>query len=319
MDWIDEDAITEDEGRAVAEKLGIDVDAWAQSIKGRANKASRPRAFAPAPFWALVPMAAAGVIAALAFQHHATPAKPTTTIIQDSSKADGGSTLPAMSATSTGPCPASMALIPGGEFTTVETREHARVTAFCLDRTEVTVAAYDTCVRSGDCSAAYLSHQTGTHAPVEDSLCNGASAEYANHPANCIDWNQADTYCSAMGLRLPTDAEWEWAARSGVNAWTYPWGNEPPDNRACWYKRDGTCGVASFPAGDNPWGVHDLSGNVLEWTSGFYNGNANLRVIRGGGWLNAGETMLTAGTRYGYTPTDRRPLVGFRCAADSRR
>jgi len=327
-EWIDEDAITEEEGRVLAEDLGIDVDAWAQAIQAKLDAADEAEAKqspvpvkatprAPSPLWFLTPLVATAAIGAVYVSHHRAGApKPSSTIGAERivpAVIDGGVPEPVTTAAPPSPCPAWMVLVPGGSFTTVETREHFTVPAFCLDATEVTVAAYNTCVQSGDCIAPYSSRLSGSNPPVEDPACNGT--DRANHPVNCVDWDQANTYCSVAGGRLPTDAEWEWAARGGENGWLYPWGDEPPDDRACWATIDGTCAVGSFPTGDNPWGAHDLAGNVLEWTSGFYNGNPNLRVLRGGGWLNAGETMLTAGTRYGYAPTDRRPLLGFRCAS----
>lgn len=216
------------------------------------------------------------------------------------------------------PCPVGMVLIPAGSFTTHETRSAVSVGDFCLDVHEVTVADYGKCVDSYACSVAHLTRMTGIE-ETADSACNATRADRQDHPINCVDWFQAAHFCAAVDKRLPTDEEWEWAARGGINGWAYPWGNVLSEGHACWSDdvvRSTTCSVAMFPAGDNPSGVHDLAGNVLEWTASSYNGNQALRSIRGGGWLNPLPEQLTAGIRYGYQPTDRRGLLGFRCAAD---
>lgn len=214
-------------------------------------------------------------------------------------------------------CREGMTPIPGGEFFTYETKERAKVAPFCLDVTEVTVTAYSTCVASGSCTRPYSTRLTdGVEEP--DGQCNELRDDRKDHPVNCVDWSQANTYCEAQGARLPNDQEWEWAARGGEHGWLYPWGNEFSSERACWATVEGTCRVGQRSSGDNPWGVHDLAGNVLEWTSSYYNGHPPQRSLRGGAWLNALPAMLTAGTRYGYLPADRRSIVGFRCAANAR-
>ena len=89
-----------------------------------------------------------------------------------------------------------------------------------MDLTEVTVAIYDACVRAGSCTRA--------GGPDLDPFCNEGKPERANHPINCVDWNQAMTYCNYIGARLPTEPEWEYAAR-GSDGRKYPWGNTPPN------------------------------------------------------------------------------------------
>ncbi len=123
-----------------------------------------------------------------------------------------------------------------------------------------------------------------------------AGATRSNHPINCVDWNQANAYCTSVGKRLPTEEDWEYAAR-GTAGNEYPWGNTPaPSNQLCWNgtgndlgqgNRRSTCPVGSYPAGNTPLG---LAGNVWEWTSSGYSADYSAardtasRVFRGGGW-----------------------------------
>ena len=137
--------------------------------------------------------------------------------------------------------------------------------AFCMQKTEVTVTAYVACVSADACSVA-SSHP----------LCNAASADRGDHPINCVDWNQATAYCKWSGGRLPTEEEWEYAAR-GTDGRVYPWGNDAPGSQLCWMRwmgsdaaSPGTCSVGSFLRGDSPFGLHDMAGNVWEWTSSPY-------------------------------------------------
>src|SRR5205814_8984271 len=127
-----------------------------------------------------------------------------------------------------------------------------------------TASTYAACVSAHQCS-------------TDDLRCNPGSpaATFAapgreNYPINCVSFDQASAYCSAQGKRLPTADEWEWAARGGAGAHSFAWGNGPPSDQVCWSgttKRDGPCPVGSFPSGDAPGGLHDLSGNVWEWTA----------------------------------------------------
>ena len=168
------------------------------------------------------------------------------------------------------------------------------VGGFYLDRMEVTVAAYTACVKEGTCSAEHLrqgSLDGTTFSP--DSGCNYGVDGKGLHPINCVDWKQAEAYCKVAGKRLPTEEEWEYAARGGAAQRTYPWGVEPPSKQACWGD-PGTCEVGKFPDGDSHWGVHDLAGNVWEWTSSPYcvpypkagvcTFANQSRLVRGGAW-----------------------------------
>lgn len=202
----------------------------------------------------------------------------------------------------------AMASIPGGAFKLGATGEVAIVSPFCLDTTPVTALAYADCVRAGGCS-------------VDDvggpSSCNYSIVGRASHPINCVDWSQALAYCESRGKRLPTEKEWEFAARGGSYGYSYPWGNDEPAFQLCWSgieNRVTTCEVGSFPGGNNPWNVQDLSGNVWEWTSTPYGDSG--RIVRGGSFGRrdaisvqaANRTWLEAASRFGY--------LGFRCAKD---
>ena len=206
--------------------------------------------------------------------------------------------------------------IPAGTFTMGDdehTSKAGQVTAdaFCMDRTEVTTAAYATCVKSGKCTAA----NTG-------SACNADVAGRGSHPINCVDWNQATAYCEAQGQRLPTEEEWEYAAR-GTDGRVYPWGNAEPAGQLCWYgegnslgkgNRHSTCAVASFPAGNSPFGLSDMSGNVWEWTSSAYSATDAVRVIRGGSWRSDNPSFVRSANRSRCYPSSQYGSLGFRCA-----
>ncbi|MCC6643109.1 MAG: SUMF1/EgtB/PvdO family nonheme iron enzyme [Deltaproteobacteria bacterium] len=216
-----------------------------------------------------------------------------------------------------------MAQIPGGNLSSVGgDARSAVVQPFCMDKTEVTVAAYDACVKAGKCTEAGT-EQSGLSAMTGES-CNRGVAGKENHPINCVDWSQAKAYCEAVGARLPTEEEWEWAARGGERASKYPWGSAAPGPQVCWGNKKTTCAVGSFPAGDDPWGVHDLAGNVAEWTSNvFKEGEKTVvgsggRVVRGGSY-SAGSMdvaparWLEASSSRGEDPKDKLWTVGFRC------
>lgn len=205
-----------------------------------------------------------------------------------------------------------------------EQRPHGvTVAAFYLDQTEVTVAAYKTCVEMGTCTA-----------PMTGSLCNWSETGKENHPINCVDWHQASAYCSFVQKRLPTEEEWEYAAR-GTEGSRYPWGASPPNQDLCW-KRDlvscdaGTCSLGTCEIGQYDKtllgqkakeGVADLAGNVWEWTAtqycGAYSGAQECGtkyVVRGGSWGVGDPRLLRAAFRGVNAATDRYVAIGLRCA-----
>lgn len=214
-------------------------------------------------------------------------------------------------------CPAAMAYVPGGEYWMGSARGRGarserpryltRVPDFCLDRTEVTSAAYARCVQEGRCS---VPHRARTAA------CN--YGRRPTHPLNCVDWGQAKTYCESVGSRLPSELEWEYAARGGEHQYRYSWGNAPPEGRTCWKRSRHTCEVGSLEAG--AFGLFDMTGNVWEWTSDWFgaypwpNPTGRTKVYRGGGWNHRSPQRLRALLRNRKRPQKSSPHLGFRCA-----
>jgi formylglycine-generating enzyme required for sulfatase activity len=215
--------------------------------------------------------------------------------------ASAGSTAP--SPTESWSCPKGTALIPAGTFTMgsaddLTNKPHdVKLGAYCIDLTEVTVAAYRRCATEArgaiTCSAAPTTvHWSGLSA--DDALspstfCNAARSDSDAHPINCVDWDHANTYCHWAGGRLPKEAEWERAAR-GDDGRTYPWGDASPGPtlvnvcgsecrelgirlgkpawRIMYEANDGwetTAPVGTFPGGASPYGLLDMAGNVWEW------------------------------------------------------
>lgn len=187
--------------------------------------------------------------------------------------------------------------------------------AFWIDRTEVTNAMYAQCVQTGKCSAPAHSRRYGL-------------PEYANHPALGVSWNQAQEYCAWAGRRLPTEAEWEKAAR-GTDGRLYPWGNDAPDASRLNFNHlvDDTTEVGKYPAGASPYGALDMAGNVWEWVADGYDENyyaespaknptggnsANQRVLRGGSWNNEAPNVRAANRFWAFP--GRNDTDGFRCA-----
>ncbi|MCA9554594.1 MAG: SUMF1/EgtB/PvdO family nonheme iron enzyme [Myxococcales bacterium] len=209
----------------------------------------------------------------------------------------------------------------------------ATLAEFRIDRREVTVADYGGCVEAGACSAAGLElpHWEGLDRAEWAWACNWGKAGREQHPVNCVDWGQADAYCRWAQGRLPTEAEWEKAAR-GTDGRTYPWGAQAYRTKKLaniadeaakraqprWFVAEGyddgfygTAPVGSFPAGASPFGAEDMIGNVVEWSASWFT-QGGLRSTRGGGWSTLPDAARVAFRSHG-NPTERHESTGFRC------
>jgi formylglycine-generating enzyme required for sulfatase activity len=185
---------------------------------------------------------------------------------------------------------------------------------FCLDSTEVTVSAYRSCPTSA-C----------TLPPISGTYFNWNVTGRDNHPINGVTWHQARAFCQWRGGDLPTEAQWEYAAR-GTDGRIYPWGNTAPGSQLCWSRfpsPGSTCAVRSYPATLN--GLFDMAGNVWEWTLDAYMAHSSAAVVdpigvgggsavfRGGSWSGTTETFMRAAFRGVSGQTARNNDIGFRC------
>ena len=248
----------------------------------------------------------------------------------------------------TGKDGAPMVLVPPGEFWMGSPdnegggNEHPRhsvaLSAFSLDKYEVTNRRFEQFVRE----TSYNWRQPEGGETV-------FASKRDDHPVVFVSWDDAQAYCRWAGSkRLPTEAEFEYAMRAGTET-MYWWGNERPKSRRVGNFADeslrrkneftqiiygyddgyvGTAPVGSFEA--NQFGLHDMSGNVEEWTADWYDKTYNstspprnpkgpssgeYRVIRGGSWYS-GPVNVRSAYRNSYTPTERNDHIGFRCAQD---
>lgn len=219
-------------------------------------------------------------------------------------------------------CPTGMLYITGGTFTMgsdAAPREqpmHAvTLSSFCLDATEVTRAAYRNCSTAGACSIANSA-----------SGCVWDRADRDSYPMNCVTWDQARSFCMWRGGDLPTEAQWEYAAR-GTDGRTWPWGNADPSDRLLNFNSSDARPVASYPAGVSPFGAFDMAGNIQEWVADWYGpytagavtnptgpASGTLRVERGGPFGTTYGNEVRSAYRYTDPPTYRAGGVGFRCA-----
>lgn len=221
----------------------------------------------------------------------------------------------------------TMVYVPRGEFTMGsedddpdERPAHKLdLEAYWIDKTEVTNAMYIRCVEEGECK------KPADVSPYTNSDYFG-NFKFNDFPILYVDWNMAKAYCSWADRRLPTEAEWEKAAR-GTDGRTYPWGEDISCDRASYYVcfRSPT-EVGKYPNSASIYGVLGMAGNAWEWVSSLYkpypysadDGRENLssteaRVLRGGGW-RFNVNYVRSADRYGVGPAYSNVSSGFRCA-----
>ncbi len=229
---------------------------------------------------------------------------------------------------------APMVLVPAGEFMMGAQKDDkmARedeqpahpvyLDAFYIDQYEVTTSRYAT-----------FFHEMKRNAPRYWS--EQVLEEYGHKPVVGVSWNDADSYCSWAGKRLPTEAEWEKAAR-GTDQRLYPWGNDAPNElranfgQSFRFDYEVLTDVGSFEQGKSPYGAYDMAGNVWEWVADWYDENYYVKgearnpqgpsvgeshVVRGGPWLD-GPQHIRSAVRDKVSPLYLSDLIGFRCAQD---
>jgi formylglycine-generating enzyme required for sulfatase activity len=193
-------------------------------------------------------------------------------------------------------------------------RHDVQLSDYEIDVTEVTQAAYEDCVQDGACTAPNTGYSPGSTPDL---------------PVVNVAWSEAKAYCEWRGKRLPTEAEWEKAAR-GAEDPIYPWGNDSPTCQLCNFFGCGMSSipVGSRPAGASPYGAHDMAGNAVEWVADWYDplyytlspsqdpGGppvGSQRVARGGGFGGIASNQRSS-KRFAYAPGGITGNLGFRCA-----
>ena len=231
--------------------------------------------------------------------------------------------------------------IPGGSFKigvptgrVAERQVHTvKLRRFFMTRTEVTVVQYRACVRAGKCTK-----------PNTDDNNNWGKKGMGRHPINGVDWYQARAFCRWVGGRLPSEAEWEYAARSAGRPWRFPWGDAPATCERAVFDdkktrvgsgkytagcgRDRTWPVCSKPKGNTAQGLCDMAGNVAEWIEDCWhrsyaggptdgsawtkNCHVDARGDRGGGYGTNDSSVRTT-FRFVLSPRSRHDFIGLRC------
>jgi formylglycine-generating enzyme required for sulfatase activity len=212
--------------------------------------------------------------------------------------------------------------------------------AYKIDKYEVTVEEYQKCIDAGNCNNNNNDEPHYSFYSEDNKYCNLGVEGRSNHPVNCVGWFGASAYCEWVEKKLPTEAQWEKAAR-GTDGRKYPWGSEP--EVSCEYAvtydseteidgcgTDSTWAVGSKEKGISPYGAHDMIGNVWEWVNDRYASDyyqtspsenpagpesGDFRVVRGGSWVNSYFSLSRASSRVGMSASSGAGYnSGFRCA-----
>jgi len=225
----------------------------------------------------------------------------------------------------------TLVYVPAGEFTMgsdssgrsdEEPQHQVDLNDFWIDQTEVTNIMYAKCVAEGACT-----EPTDKESRTRSSYYG--NPEFDNYPVIYVEWVMAKAYCEWVDRRLPTEAEWEKAAR-GDDARVYPWGNESPHENLLNYNANvgDTTEVGIYPNGKSMYGALDMAGNVYEWVNSVdqpypydaEDGREDLdskggRGLRGGSW-NDSDDVVRSANRYRFGPTGYSlDIIGFRCAS----
>lgn len=273
-----------------------------------------------------------------------------------------------------GRCPDGMVRVEGSAFfmgtddsnpllALARPAHRVEIEAFCIDQTEVTVSSYHECSDIGECKRAYRDSWWPRGGQDEAAwerarerhgeLCNEGHDDRQEHPINCVTWAQAQRYCEWQGKGLPTEAQWELAAR-GTDGRDYPWGDEAPSSETmngcgsecvAWRERVGlpptealhdeddgfvgTSPVGSFPAGNSAAGLADMAGNVFEWTADAFSpydgsedpkgdASGDRRVVRGGAFNSFRPEFADPALRFVQDAQSHSHGIGFRCVATPR-
>jgi len=237
-----------------------------------------------------------------------------------------------------------MVYVPAGSFlmgssdadplaTSEENPQHSvTLDAYWIDRTEVTVGMYTLCVDRHVCR-----EPTHGDSAYHNQYYDDPQGRFDNYPVIWVNWTMAQTYCEWAGRHLPTEAQWEKAAR-GTDGRIYPWGNDPPNHDLANY--DGyfgdTLNVSRYSKGASPYGALDMAGNVLQWVSDWYSetyyqisptsnpggpDSGDLKVLRGSDYnhsdYHTSAYLLRAAERFGLDREFASYNVGFRCARNT--
>jgi serine/threonine-protein kinase len=208
-----------------------------------------------------------------------------------------------------------------GGYPDEQPEHNVTLDAFWIDKTEITNRSYGSCVQASACKPPSRRTSNG----IDDYYGN---AQYEDYPVIFVSWSDAQSYCTWAGQRLPTEAEWEKAAR-GTDGRLYPWGDTAPDESLANFDNHiwDVVAAGSYPAGASPYGALDMAGNVWEWTADWFGSDyysqsptqnptgpetGTKRVLRGGSW-NFDAPGSRTSYRFSKDPALASYDIGFRC------